>query len=190
MSRFTFESTKIAGLYQITAFCTEDIRGCFIKDYSQEVFEQHKITHNLKEVFYTVSRKGVIRALHFQRTKQQPKLVRCISGHIYDVVVDLRRDQPTYREWLGFDLKGNSCQELLVPVGCAHGYLVLEDSIVSYKCSEKFFSEFDDGILWNDSDLAINWPLSLVGGAENIILSDKDQHLQTFAEFTTHYGSL
>ncbi len=185
---FEFKETKIAGLIEVTPFNADDIRGCFTKDYSKEVFEANGIKHDLMEVFYTTSHKGVIRALHFQREKQQPKLVRCITGHVYDVVVDLRKDSPTYKEWLGFDLIGEKHNEILVPAGCAHGYLVLEPSIVSYKCAEKFYGEYDDGIMWNDEDIAVDWPLEKVGGLKNVILAEKDKNLQTFREFEAQYG--
>lgn len=185
---FTFHSTDIAGLIQITPFNAEDIRGCFTKDYSKEVFEANGIRHDLAEVFYTTSHKGVIRALHFQRVKQQPKLVRCICGHIWDVVVDLRRDSPTFRQWRAFDLVGEQHNEILIPAGCAHGYLVLEESIVSYKCGEKFYSEYDDGILWDDSEIGVDWPLELIGGREKVILAKKDQRLPPFRTFMELYG--
>lgn len=186
--KFKFEKTEIEGLIKVTPFNVEDNRGCFTKDYSKEVFEMNGINHDVVEIFYTTSYKGVIRALHFQREKQQPKLVRCISGHVYDVVVDLRKNSPTFRKWLGFDLIGEEHNEILVPAGCAHGYLVLEQSIVSYKCAEKFYGEFDDGIMWNDKDIAINWPLEKIEGVNNLIFSDKDQELQTFKEFVDNYG--
>lgn len=190
IQKFAFEETEIKGLIKVTPFNADDIRGCFTKDYSKEVFEANGITHNLEEVFYTTSYKGVIRALHFQREKQQPKLVRCIYGHVYDVVVDLRKDSPTFKKWLGFDLVGKEHNEILVPGGCAHGYLVLEDSIVSYKCGEKFYGEYDDGIMWNDPDINVQWPLELIGGEEKLILADKDKNLQSFTEFVEKYGSL
>lgn len=188
IQNFEFKETKISGLIEVTPFNAEDIRGCFTKDYSKEVFEANGIKHDLIEVFYTTSYKGVIRALHFQREKQQPKLVRCIHGHVYDVVVDLRKDSPTFQKWLGFDLEGKKHNEILVPAGCAHGYLVLEESIVSYKCAEKFFAEYDDGIMWNDTDIAVVWPMEKIGGIENLILADKDKNLQTFREFMDAYG--
>ena len=186
--KFDFKKTAIDGLIEVTPFNAEDERGYFTKDYSKEVFEQNGIQHDLQEVFYTTSHKGVIRALHFQRVKQQPKLVRCIKGHVYDVVVDLRKDSPTFKKWLGFDLSEENQQEILVPAGCAHGYLVLENSIVSYKCAEKFYGEFDDGIMWNDADINVKWPLDKVGGEDNVILADKDKSLQTFAEFMQVHG--
>ncbi len=185
---FQFTQTSIQGLYEISAFQADDIRGLFTKDYSKAVFEQNGIPYDLAEVFYTTSHKGVIRAIHFQRVKQQPKLVRCIHGHIYDVVVDLRKDSPTFRQWLSFELSGDQPREILIPAGCGHGYLVLEESIVSYKCAEKFYGEYDDGILWNDPDLAIDWPMERIGGEQNLILADKDMHLRGFKEFIQLFG--
>lgn len=187
IQKFEFHETEIPGLIEVTPFNADDIRGCFTKDYSKEVFEANGITHNLSEVFYTTSYKGVIRALHFQRVKQQPKLVRCIHGHVWDVVVDLRKDSPSFKKWLAFDLTGENHKEILVPAGCAHGYLVLEDSIVSYKCGEKFYGEYDDGIMWNDPDIGVAWPLELIGGEEKLILADKDKNLQSFAKLMEHY---
>lgn len=188
IQKFEFKRTEIDGLIEITPFNADDIRGCFTKDYSKEIFEQNGIKHDLQEVFYTTSYKGVIRALHFQREKQQPKLVRCIYGHVYDVVVDLRKNSPTFKKYLGFDLIGEKHNEILVPAGCAHGYLVLEQSIVSYKCSEKSYGEYDDGILWDDKDINVRWPIEKVGGKGKIILAEKDKNLQSFEEFIENYG--
>lgn len=190
IQKFEFKETEIPGLIEVTPFNADDIRGCFTKDYSKEVFEANGITHNLAEVFYTTSYKGVIRALHFQREMQQAKLVRCIHGHVFDVVVDLRPDSPSFKKWLGFDLTGENKKELLIPGGCAHGYLVLEESIVSYKCGEKFYGEFDDGIMWNDPKIGVDWPLDKIGGEDKLIVADKDMNLQSFAEFMSKYGGL
>lgn len=188
--KFEFRETEIKGLFEVAPFHADDLRGCFTKDYSREVFETNGLTYELAEVFYTTSHKGVIRALHFQREKQQPKLVRCIHGHIYDVVVDLRSGSPTFKKWLGFDLTGEKYNEILIPGGCAHGYLVLEESIVSYKCGEKFYSEFDDGILWNDPEIGVEWGLERIGGIQKVILAKKDKNLQSFREFMDRYGGL
>ena len=185
---FEFQGTDIPGLVAVTPFCADDVRGCFTKDYSKEVLEANGIHHDLAEVFYTTSHKGVIRALHFQRTKQQPKLVRCNWGHVWDVVVDLRKDSPTFQKWLSFHLTGENHKEILVPAGCAHGYLVLEPSVVAYKCSEKFYGEYDDGIIWNDPDIGVAWPLNDAGGMDQVILAEKDKNLQSFGEFMEAYG--
>lgn len=183
IQNFEFMELDLKDAYLIKPFISWDNRGHFIKDYSKEIFEQNDIYHDLKEVFYTISHKGVIRALHFQEIKEQAKLVRCVKGKIYDVIVDLRRDSPTYMQWKGFYLSDENNFEILVPEHFAHGYLVLEDSIVSYKCAEKFYGEYDNGIMWNDPDLNIQWPLEEINGIENIINSEKDDHLQSFKEW-------
>jgi dTDP-4-dehydrorhamnose 3,5-epimerase len=185
--KFSFSSAEIEGVFLIKPFVVYDERGYFIKDYSTAVFNKNGLMHPLKEVFYTISKKGVIRAIHFQRDICQAKLVRCISGKIYDVVVDLRKDSATFGKWCGYWLSEENKDELYVPGNCGHGYLVLEDSIVSYKCDEDFYSEYDDGIIWNDEDIKIEWPVEMVG---EIILSGKDKSLQTFRDFVNKYGSL
>ena len=189
MQKWNFEKLTMEGSYLITPFYVDDIRGGFLKDYSKEIFEQNGITHDLKEVFYTISHKGVIRAIHFQRVKQQAKLVRCVHGKVYDVIIDLRKDSPTFKMWQGFYLSGENQKELLVPEGFGHGYLVLEESIVSYKCAEKFYGEYDDGIKFDDSDMAIEWPYDEIGGKENIILAEKDKNLQSFEDFMKDYDN-
>jgi dTDP-4-dehydrorhamnose 3,5-epimerase len=181
IQKFSFKELDLKGAYLIKPFVAVDDRGYFIKDYSKDVFEDNGIKHDLKEVFYTISKKGVIRAIHFQRVKEQAKLVRCVSGKIYDVIVDLRKDSPTFGEWRGFFLSDENKEQLFIPEHFGHGYLVIEPSIVSYKCGEKFYGEYDDGIMWNDSAIGIEWPLELV--SYEIILSDKDKELQSFAEF-------
>lgn len=187
IQKFEFHKTDLEGAFLIQPFCATDVRGAFIKDYSQEVFEQNGLHHDLKEVFYTVSHKGVIRALHFQRVHEQAKLVRCVKGRVYDVIVDLRPASPTFKQWRGFLLSEENQNELFVPEHFAHGYLVLEDSIVSYKCGEKFYGEYDDGILFNDPDIGVVWPFEEIGGIENLILADKDKNLQSFREFAERY---
>lgn len=181
IQKFSFKELDLCGAYLIKPFVAYDERGYFIKDYSAEVFRDNGLTHELKEVFYTSSNKGVIRAIHFQKVKEQAKLVRCVSGRIYDVIVDLRKDSPTFSEWRGFYLSEENKEELYIPEHFGHGYLVIEPSIVSYKCAEKFYGEYDDGIMWNDPEINIEWPVELVGN--NIILSEKDKTLQSFYEF-------
>lgn len=181
IQKFAFMPLELSGAYLIKPFCATDDRGAFIKDYSKEEFSKYNIQYDLQEVFYTKSFKGVIRAIHFQIVKEQAKLVRCLSGKVFDVIVDLRKDSKTFGKWLSFELSGENMYELLIPEGFGHGYLVLEDAIVSYKCKEKFYGEYDTGIIWNDKDLDIKWPLELVNN--EIILSEKDKTLQTFKEF-------
>ncbi|MGN0452376.1 MAG: dTDP-4-dehydrorhamnose 3,5-epimerase [Ruminococcus sp.] len=184
IQKFEFEELDLKGAYKIKPFYATDERGGFVKDYNIEVFNSHGIDHNLKEVFYTISKKGVIRATHFQLVKQQAKLVRCISGHVYDVIVDLRKDSPTYGQWRGFDLTGDNQVTLYVPQYFGHGYLVIEDSVVSYKCGEVFYGEGDSGIMYNDPDINIKWPFELIGGKENLIISEKDLNLMSFSDYS------
>lgn len=184
VQKFDFQELDLKGAYLITPFYATDERGGLIKDYNIDMFRTYGINHDLKEVFYTISKRGVIRATHFQLVKQQAKLVRCVSGHVYDVIVDLRPDSPTYGQWRGFHLTGENTKSLLVPENFGHGYLVIEDSVVSYKCAEVFYGEGDSGISYNDPDIGIEWPLELIGGIENLIISEKDLNLMSFKEYT------
>lgn len=182
--KFEFTPLNLEGAYLIKPFCVLDERGGFIKDYNVDTFQSKGIKHELKEVFYTISKKGVIRAIHFQLIKQQSKLVRCIRGHVYDVIVDLRPGSETYGKWQGFDLTGENMLSLYIPPFFGHGYLVLEDSIVSYKCGEVFYSEGDSGIMYNDEIIGIKWPFEKIGGIDNLIISEKDKQLMSFDEYT------
>lgn len=184
IQKFEFKELELNGAYLIKPFFAPDERGGFVKDYNIDTFRTNGIEHELKEVFYTISKKGVIRAIHFQLVKQQPKLVRCISGHVYDVIVDLRPDSDTYGKWLGFDLTGENMLSLYIPSYFGHGYLVLEDSVVSYKCGEVFFGEGDSGIMYNDRQIGIDWPFDKIGGIENLIISEKDKCLMSFDEYS------
>ena len=184
IQKFDFKELDLKDSYLITPFLATDERGGLIKDYNIDTFKEYGIDHELKEVFYTFSRRGVIRAIHFQLIKQQAKLVRCISGHVYDVIVDLRPESETYGQWCGFDLSAENTNSLLVPVGFGHGYLVIEDSVVSYKCAEVFFGEGDSGIMYNDPDIGIEWPFDSIGGKEKLIISEKDLNLMSFKEYT------
>lgn len=183
VQHFEFKETFLKGAYEITPFSVTDERGAFVKDYNINTFETNGIEHELKEVFYTISKKGVIRAIHFQLVKQQAKLVRCISGHVYDVIVDLRPDSPTLGKWQGFQLTGDNRKALYIPQYFGHGYLVLEDSIVSYKCDEVFCEAGDSGIMYNDPDINIEWFFDKIGGIENLIISEKDKKLMSLKEY-------
>ena len=125
IEQFQFEELPLKGAFLIKPFYATDNRGGFVKDYNVDIFRSKGINHDLKEVFYTLSKRGVIRALHFQLGKQQAKLVRCISGHVYDVITDLRPASPTFGKSLGFHLTGENRFSLLVPEYFGHGYLVI-----------------------------------------------------------------
>ena len=181
--KFEFTELPLKGAYLIKPFFADDVRGGFVKDYSRELFLANGIDYELKEVFYTISHKGVIRALHFQENNHQPKLVRCVSGKVYDVIVDLRPDSPTFKKWMGFYLTGENREELLIPGHFAHGYLVIEDSIVSYKCAVSFDGPNDSGIIFDDPDISVKWPFEEIGGIKRLIIADKDKNLQSFKEY-------
>lgn len=188
VQKFSVENTNFEPVKVVNPFIATDERGAFVKDYSRKQLMEMGIEHELKEVFYTYSKKGVIRALHFQLNKTQPKLVRVVKGSVYDVVVDLRKGSDTFGKWQGFELSDENRKEILIPAGFGHGYLVLEESIVSYKCAEDFYGEYDSGIKWNDEDIAIDWPLERVNN--DIILSEKDQNLMSLKEFVDNYQGM
>ena len=185
IQKFSVQRLELRDAFLVTPFVATDDRGGFVKDYSAAAFEQSGITHDLREVFYTISHKGVVRAMHFQRVRQQAKLVRCITGRIYDVIIDLRKDSETFLKWQGFFLSGDNFKELLIPEGFGHGYLVLEESIVSYKCAEKFYPEYDDGIKWDDPEMGIEWPIDELNCP--IVVSEKDKQLQSLENFLSNY---
>lgn len=185
---FSVDDTRFAPVKLIHPFVSTDERGAFVKDYSGDKLKELGISYALKEVFYTYSHKGVVRALHFQLVKPQPKLVRAVKGAIYDVVVDLRKDSSSFGQWQGFELNDQNRHELLIPAGFGHGYLVLEDSIVSYKCAEDFYAEYDSGIRWDDPDIAVAWPLERVD--YQVILSEKDRQLPSLRKFRELYQGM
>lgn len=185
--KFSFRELDLKGAYIIEPFYSVDERGPFIKDYNDEVFKQNGISHSIEETFYSASKKGVIRGLHMQLFKQQQKLVRCISGHIFDVIVDLRPDSPTFKKWEGFHLTEENMLSILVPPFFAHGFLAIEESVVCYKCNESFYKEGDSGIIFDEPELKIDWPYDLVGGKKKIMISDKDKNLYSLNEFLLKY---
>lgn len=183
IQKYEFHELEFKGAYLIKPFYASDERGSLIKDYNIDIYKNAGIQHELKETFYTFSRRGVIRAIHFQLEKPQPKLMRCISGKVYHVIVDLRPEAETFGKWMHFILCGNEPICLLVPAGFGQGYLVLEDSVMSYKASEVFYGPGDSGIMYNDSDIGIQWPFELIGGKEKLIISEKDLQLMSFKEY-------
>jgi len=183
INKFNFQELPLKGAFLIEPFFADDNRGGLIKDYNVDIFRENGIDYQLKETFYTLSKRGVIRAIHFQLDKQQAKLVRCVSGYVYDVIVDLRLNSPTYGQWLGFDLTGDNRRELFVPEYFGHGYLVIKDSIVSYKCGEVFYGQGDSGIMYDDIDLNVSWPFEKIGGKDKLIISEKDLKLMSFKDY-------
>lgn len=184
VQKFEFQEMDMKGACIIKPFYATDERGGFVKDYNVDVFKNAGIDYKLKETFYTESKRGVIRAIHFQLIKPQPKLMRCISGRVYYVIVDLRPDSKTYGQWRHMELNGEKPICVFCPAGFGQGYLVLEDSVMSYKAAEVFCGDGDSGIMYNDPDIGIEWPFERIGGKENLIISDKDLKLMSFKDYT------
>ncbi|GIP00009.1 dTDP-4-dehydrorhamnose 3,5-epimerase [Paenibacillus lautus] len=149
-----------------------DHRGFFMESYNDSLFKQHGVTYNFIQDNQSQSAEaGVLRGLHYQlNPNAQTKLIRVLTGAIYDVIVDIRKSSPTFGQWVGVILSEHNHRQLLVPKGFAHGFCTLvPNTQVLYKVDEYYSPENDRGILWNDPALGIDWPTS------NPILSDKDQ---------------
>jgi dTDP-4-dehydrorhamnose 3,5-epimerase len=158
-----------------------DARGWFSETFNARRFAAAGIAAEFVQDNHSLSRPaGTLRGLHFQRAPHaQAKLVRCLRGRIYDVAVDLRRESPTFRRWVGAELSDAGGEQLFVPAGFGHAFLTLEpDCEVAYKVDAYYAPEADGGIAWNDPALAVDWPL---GGGEPV-LSDKDAALPMMAQ--------
>ncbi|GAA4441630.1 dTDP-4-dehydrorhamnose 3,5-epimerase [Ravibacter arvi] len=170
--------TSIDGLVEIFPRYFEDERGLFFESYNINSFERHGLPTNFVQDNQSFSHKGVLRGLHFQVAPfEQGKLVRVIQGRVLDVAVDIRRESPTFGQYELFELDGVRHNMAYIPGGFAHGFLALEDSIFSYKCTNVYDKASERGIRWNDEALGINW------GISNPIVSEKDQVLPTFREY-------
>lgn len=180
----SIERTPIEGLTLIHPHVFEDERGYFIKDFERNFYAENGLPVDFLETNESKSKKGTIRGLHFQQRFSQGKLIRVIKGAVYDVAVDLRFGSSTFGKWMGFELSEYNHNILYIPDGFAHGFLALEDdSIFSYKCTNKYAPEFDSGVRFNDPEIGVEWPVERVGGWEKVITSAKDAKLQMFKEF-------
>jgi dTDP-4-dehydrorhamnose 3,5-epimerase len=171
--------TNLKGLLVIKPKVFEDERGYFFESYNYQLFKQAGLDFNFVQDNQSLSQTGVLRGLHFQNNPNaQGKLVRVISGSVFDVAVDIRKKSPTYGQWFGLELTEQNKWMMYIPEGFAHGFATLQDfTVFSYKCTNFYNKASEDCIFWNDSDLAINWPI------ENPILSDKDllgKHMKDF----------
>lgn len=181
MGKFQFIDTCIPDLKLINPFVYEDNRGCLIKYFERQEFEKMGLPICDGETLEAITKKGVLKGMHFQYKNPQGKYVRVIRGEIYDVAIDLRINSQTFGKWQGFYLSSKNKKILYIPPGFAHGYLTLEeDTIMTYRCTDIYIPEYDSGIVWNDKDLKIDWPLEKV---ENLIISDKDKKLFTLEEY-------
>ena len=171
--------TNLKGLLVIKPKVFVDERGYFFESYNYQLFKQAGLDFNFVQDNQSLSQTGVLRGLHFQNNPNaQGKLVRVIAGSVFDVAVDIRKKSPTYGQWFGLELTEQNKWMMYIPEGFAHGFATLQDfTVFSYKCTNFYNKASEDCIFWNDSDLAINWPI------ENPILSDKDllgKHMKDF----------
>ena len=168
-------TSPIDGLIIIEPKLFRDSRGLFYEVYSESKYKENGVPVRFVQDNHSISEKGVLRGLHYQVNPGQDKLVRVVRGEIFDVAVDIRKSSPTYGKWWGLSLSETNNLQLYIPVGFAHGFCVLSDSAeVLYKCSDYYSPQNERGIIWNDPDLAIDWPI------ENPMLSEKDIEYPSF----------
>ncbi|RZD45450.1 MAG: dTDP-4-dehydrorhamnose 3,5-epimerase [Thaumarchaeota archaeon] len=170
---FIFNKLAIPNVVSITPKIFNDDRGYFFENFHDSIFTQNNIDEKIIQENFSFSKKNVLRGLHFQKPpKSQAKLVSVISGEIFDVAVDLRKTSSTFGQWVGEILSKENHKSLFIPSGFAHGFCVLSQSAsVLYKINQEYSPEHESGIIWNDPDLNISWPIT------NPFLSKKDQNL-------------
>jgi dTDP-4-dehydrorhamnose 3,5-epimerase len=169
------QPTELEGVKVIEPDVFSDTRGFFLETYNAKAFAAAGIGEQFVQDNHSQSKRGVLRGLHYQKTKPQGKLVRVLSGEIFDVVVDLRPESNTFGKWSGFNLSSSEQRILWIPKGFAHGFLTLSSTAdVVYKVTEFYASEDERVILWNDPELAIRWPWQ---GEPILSAKDKAGHL-------------
>ena len=180
---FEFQKTEIPDVVVITPHMYPDERGLYKKHYEKKVFFEHGITCEFTESSDLYSQKGALRGLHYQTEQSQAKLIRVISGILFDVALDLRVGSPTFGQYHTELLKAEDHKVVFIPEGFAHGFIALTDAVVfSYQCSGSYVPEACGGIRWNDPGLNIPWPLKEYG-IDCVIATQKDQTWPTFAEY-------
>lgn len=180
-----FTKTKIPEVVVIEPKIFGDQRGYFFESFNQKEFKENIGNVNFVQDNESKSTYGVLRGLHFQKPPfAQAKLVRCIQGKVLDVVVDVRKDSPTYSKHITLELSEENKKQLFIPRGFAHGFITLsKEAVFAYKVDNWYAPEYDSGIIWNDTTLNIDWRID----TEDIILSSKDQQLSTFTELKTPF---
>jgi dTDP-4-dehydrorhamnose 3,5-epimerase len=174
------EDRHITGVFEIRLPARHDERGFFMRVYDEEIFKKNGLyRHWVQENHSRSEKKGIIRGLHFQFPPwAETKLIRCIRGAIFDVFVDLRRDSSQFGKWGSVELSEKKHNMVYIPRGFAHGFCTLSDeSEVVYKVDNMYAPQAESGLLWNDPDLAIQWPV------EHPLLSEKDAHNLILKEF-------
>ena len=173
MGKIKVTTCDIEGLYVIEPTVFKDERGYFMETYNQNDFKEAGLNMTFVQDNQSMSVKGVLRGLHFQKQYPQGKLVRAVRGTVFDVAVDLRSDSKTYGKWFGVTLSAENKKQFYIPEGFAHGFLVLSDEAeFAYKCTD-FYHPGDEGtLLWSDPEIGVDWPIE--PGME-LIISDKDK---------------
>lgn len=177
---FEFTGLDLKGAYLISNFYAGDNRGGFTKTFEKDIYIEAGIDFSLNETFVSRSMKNVIRGMHFQVHNPQAKLVTVVAGKVWDVIVDLRQDSPTFKQWTSYELSAENHLGFYIPRGFAHGFASLEDNTVMlYQCDGKYDSETDTGIIFNDPDIGIEWPIE-----ESLAIhSERDLRLPQFKEY-------
>jgi len=150
---------NIRGLQLFDAKCFPDERGYLLQSFTRSDLESRGIQSGFRQAIQSESKRGTVRGLHFQWDRPQGKLIRCVSGRIFDVAVDIRNDSPTLGDHVAVEMSGENRLVFWLPPGFAHGFMALDDgTIVLYECTEEWNPKGEGGILWNDAALAIAWP--------------------------------
>lgn len=178
MGKLAFNKTNIEGVYIIEPQVYGDHRGYFMETYNENDFIENGLNIKFVQDNQSASKKGVLRGLHFQKNYPQTKLVRVLTGEVFDVAVDLRKNSKTYGKYVGVILSGENKKQFLIPKGFAHGFVVMSDyAEFAYKCDDFYHPEDEGGILWNDKEINIEWP-----NVGEVILSEKDKKNPTLKE--------
>ena len=164
------EKSDLEGVLIIEPAVHTDLRGRFFESFQKKRYEELGITEEFVQDNQSVSQKNTIRGLHYRVEPGQSKLVRVIQGLVFDVVVDIRKNSPTFGQWRGYTLSDSNYLQIYIPVGFAHGFCVLSETAeFLYKVSEYYSAEKEKGIMWNDPEIGIEWPTT------NPFLSEKDK---------------
>lgn len=181
MGQFQFTKTGIEGLVVVEPKVFGDNRGYFMETYNYNDFKAAGLDMVFVQDNQSKSKKGVLRGLHFQKKNPQGKLVRVVSGEVYDVAVDLRKGSDTYGKWYGVLLSAENKKQFYVPEGFAHGFVVMSETAeFVYKCTRFYDPSDEGGLMWNDPEIGIDWP---VPENAELLLSEKDQHHQPLKDF-------
>jgi dTDP-4-dehydrorhamnose 3,5-epimerase len=169
--------TKLPGVLVLQPDVFSDSRGSFMETWSRHSYEDIGIREDFVQDNVSFSRKGVLRGLHYQFPHAQGKLIQVLSGEVFDVAVDIRLGSPTFGKWIAEKLSGDNHHQLYIPPGFAHGFYVMSESAVfAYKCTDYYNWQVEGGIIWNDSQLNIDWP------SEAPLLSGKDKALPSLKD--------